>query len=154
MLLSSQSQDLKPIWSRSDCRFRHIKLQSPTGCKRGWCQYCEAYAELIKGKCLCCLHHLENHKAKNLWVKRILNLGRRQLSKEIENWCTWNPDMEKVKTFKDKRKYINKMVLIKRGKIIYELPIKYLVLSQQGINDEKVILDMVKEKLVIKGFDI
>lgn len=141
-----------------DCRFKHYKRNSPVS-GLVYCDSCRAYVE--KGKknsCECCTHKVAGKK-KNLWLKRILNEGRKQLSKDMEKWCVFNEDFYNVKTFKDKAKYINKMVYIKIDgglgtKTVYELPMRLFVLSQQGIQDEQSILEMVREKVVIKGFEI
>lgn len=142
------------IRNNADCRFKHLKLNSPTVSNKVYCEECRAWVDKEKGNiCGCCSRKLVP-KSKNLWLKRILNEGARQFSKEMEEWMWWNEDNAKVKTFKDKAKFSHKNIKFKYRKTVYELPMKFLVLSQVGLESEQVMLEMVREKIVVKGFEL
>jgi hypothetical protein len=137
-----------------DCRYRHYKLHDPMS-NKVWCGDCKSYVEKIpKSTCECCGHKVAATK-KHLRLKRLLNIARKQYEKEMVEWCVWNDDFYKVRTFKQKRDYKgNKMITIQVGHTVYELPMKYLVLSEKGLQDHQTMLEMVYGKIIIKGFEI
>jgi hypothetical protein len=129
-----RNQEIKRI--NPDCRFKHIKLHTPVASKRR-CQDCEDWIE-VEGRNLCsCCHHILSPTKNNENLLDVLNEGRRIYHKEIHMWgiCPTPKHPHLIICF--------------RG-VYYEIPIKYMVLSQEPINKAN-MLSIVRDKTVVKG---
>jgi hypothetical protein len=122
--------------TNTDCRFKHIKLHTPVANKK-FCQDCQAWVD-VEGRhtCSCCSHTISptrNHEQ----LLDVINEGRRVYGKEIQMWSI-------LPTPKHPH-----LIICFKG-VYYEIPIKYMVLSQEPINKAN-MLSIVRDKTVVKG---
>lgn len=119
-----------------DCRFKHVKLHTPVANKK-FCQDCQAWVE-VEGRhnCSCCLHVISPTK-NNEHLIDVINECMRVYSKEVHLWsiCPTPKHPHLIICFKG---------------VYYEIPIKFMVLSQEPIN-KPVMLSIVRDKTVVKG---
>lgn len=119
-----------------DCRFKHLKLHTPVPDKK-FCDYCESWVE-VEGRhtCSCCMHMLAPTK-NNEHLNDVLQEGMRIYGKHIEMWATWPT-----------KNHPHLIICFKN--IFYEIPIKFMVLSQEPIKKSE-MLQIIREKTVVKG---
>lgn len=119
------------------CRKIIIKLHDPKHDK-AWCINCGHYSEpRIDKKCNCCEHIMKRIK-NNSWLRKVMNEGFRHNEKQIIEWISF-PE----KVTQDIR-------IFYRG-IVYEVPIKYLAMSQEPIQPD-MLFKTIRKKTVVKGF--
>jgi hypothetical protein len=147
-----------------DCRQRHLKIQSPNMSK-AYCAYCESYTEKIalSKKCNCCNHIMKRPK-NNTYLNSVINKGLKENEKQIEDFCIF-PIPEKMMkkygsqktiSFKDAHDIYRKAdyPLITFRHVVYEIPIKWLVVANENWSDKALALQLICEKTAIKGLTI
>lgn len=123
-----------------DCTFKHLKLQAPISNKQR-CDDCDSYVEVKDKKYCNCCSHIIVKKKKNEWLQRVINEGMQDVK-----------ILKRVEEFKlIPTKNVPHAVINYRG-FVYEIPIKWLVISQELYEvDKHLMLELVREKTVVKG---
>lgn len=127
---------------KTQCRQRHLNPHSPK--EKKWCDYCNAFAGILRKKtCECCENDFQR-KLKYVWVAKILNKGLIIHNQEIMDWNTFPINPKVDKRWKE----------IPYGSGVYEIPIKYIALYGQNRADIQGVLKLAHKYLAYKGVRI